>query len=79
MLMMLLSATVVLFVPQVLFLAPLFDAIPRILRERSSGDLPLLPYSAMALNGFVWVAYGIVGHAPVIHDYVNDNAIDTRH
>ena len=46
--------------------------------ERSSGDLPLLPYSAMALNGFVWVAYGIVGHAPVIHDNVNDHAIDTR-
>ena len=38
-------------------LAPL-PTIFEISRKKSVGDLPLLPYSSMAANGFIWALYG---------------------
>ena len=39
-------------------LAPI-PTINKIVRDRSVGNLPLLPYSSMFVNGFVWVVYGM--------------------
>jgi len=44
-------------------LAPI-PTINKIVRDRSVGSLPLLPYSSMFVNGFVWVVYGMLIHAP---------------
>merc|ERR1712190_675550 len=38
----------------------MLEAIPRIRRERDVGQLPLLPYSAMAAQGMVWTSYGLL-------------------
>jgi solute carrier family 50 protein (sugar transporter) len=43
----------------VVFAAPI-PTILKIMRDRSVGDLPLLPYSSMLSSAFVWVAYGIL-------------------
>lgn len=39
---------------QAAFLAPL-DAMKSIKANKSTGDLPLIPYASMALNGVLWV------------------------
>jgi len=38
-------------------LAPI-PTVNKIASDRSVGNLPLLPYSSMFVNGFVWVVYG---------------------
>lgn len=42
-----------------LFLAP-FPTIKNIMANRSVGNLPLLPYSSMCVNAFMWTAYGLL-------------------
>eukprot|EP01060_Flectonema_neradi_P039527 TRINITY_DN8736_c0_g1_i1.p1 TRINITY_DN8736_c0_g1~~TRINITY_DN8736_c0_g1_i1.p1 ORF type:complete len:260 (+),score=45.07 TRINITY_DN8736_c0_g1_i1:19-798(+) len=51
---------------QLVFFSPL--ATMRSIREkRSTGDLPMLPYTMMACNGFLWMCYGgLVGDTTVI-------------
>jgi hypothetical protein len=41
----------------VLVMAPI-PTIQRVVQERTVGSLPLLPYSSMIGNAFVWVMYG---------------------
>ena len=43
---------------QAAFLAPL-DAMKSIKATGTTGDLPLIPYASMALNGVLWVTYGV--------------------
>jgi len=43
----------------VLFLAPL-PTIQKVARDKSVGDLPLLPYSSMTTNAFLWTVYGLL-------------------
>mmetsp|Transcript_30486 Transcript_30486/g.35027 ORF Transcript_30486/g.35027 Transcript_30486/m.35027 type:complete len:235 (+) Transcript_30486:66-770(+) len=40
-------------------LAP-FPTVANIVKLRSVGSLPLMPYSSMVVNSFVWVVYGIM-------------------
>eukprot|EP00970_Alexandrium_tamarense_P014071 scaffold3855_cov199-Alexandrium_tamarense.AAC.25 len=47
------------------FLAPL-PTIRQISRDKSVGFLPLLPYSSMLSNSFVWVMYGLLKDAPSV-------------
>jgi len=47
------------------FLAPL-PTIYQISRDKSVGNYPLLPYSSMVCNCFVWVAYGILKGQPKV-------------
>jgi uncharacterized protein with PQ loop repeat len=47
------------------FLAPL-PTLLEIRRERTMGDYPLLPYSSMVSNAFVWIVYGILQSEPKI-------------
>lgn len=47
------------------FLAPA-DVMQRILKERDVGQLPLLPYSAMACNGVIWSTYGLLKALPEV-------------
>lgn len=49
-----------------IFVNPLLEAIPRIRREGDVGKLPLLPYSAMASQGVVWIVYGVLLGNPAI-------------
>jgi uncharacterized protein with PQ loop repeat len=46
----------------VCFLAPL-PTINQISRDKTVGNLPLLPYSSMVANSFVWVMYGLLKKA----------------
>jgi MtN3/saliva family. len=39
------------------FLSPL-PTVQNIIREKSVGNLPLLPYSSMCVNSFMWMTYG---------------------
>jgi len=43
----------------VLYMAPL-PTIQKITKEQDVGDLPLLPYSSMAVSGFLWTTYGVL-------------------
>ena len=47
------------------FLAPL-PTIYQISRDKTVGNYPLLPYSSMVCNCFVWVAYGILKGQPKV-------------
>mmetsp|Transcript_45346 Transcript_45346/g.96433 ORF Transcript_45346/g.96433 Transcript_45346/m.96433 type:complete len:280 (-) Transcript_45346:400-1239(-) len=47
------------------FLAPL-PTILQISRDKTVGSLPLLPYSSMVANAFLWVTYGILKEQPSI-------------
>lgn len=49
---------------QIVFLAPM-EAMNQIKRE-GVGNLPLLPYSSMAVNGCVWATYGLLLSTPGI-------------
>ena len=49
-----------------IFLNPMFEAMPRIRRMGHVGDMPMLPYSAMASQGSVWTAYGLLLNNPAI-------------
>jgi len=44
-------------VSSILFVAPL-PTIQKIAADKNVGDLPLLPYSSMVANAFLWVMYG---------------------
>lgn len=47
----------------ILYMAP----IPTVLafsKKKKVGDLPLLPYTSMLSNAFVWVVYGIINSQP---------------
>lgn len=46
-------------------LAPL-PTIFEVARTKSVGDLPLLPYSSMAANGFIWSLYGWLTDSPAV-------------
>jgi len=46
-------------------LAPL-PTILDVSRSKSVGSLPLLPYSSMAANGFIWALYGILVDSPQV-------------
>jgi solute carrier family 50 protein (sugar transporter) len=47
----------------VVFMAP-FPTIQKIKRDRSVGNLPLLPYSSMASSAFLWFTYGLMKADP---------------
>jgi len=40
------------------FMSPL-PTVQNIMQEKSVGDLPLLPYSSMCVNAFMWMTYGM--------------------
>ena len=46
-------------------LAPL-PTILEVSRTKSVGSLPLLPYSSMAANGFIWALYGWLTDSPAV-------------
>ena len=48
------------------FLAPL-PTINEIVRNKTVGALPLLPYSSMVANSFVWVMYGLLKNLPSVY------------
>lgn len=48
------------------FLAPL-PTILQVARDKSTGALPLLPYSSMIANSFVWVMYGLLKYLPSVY------------
>lgn len=37
-----------------------FPTVQKILKDKSVGDLPLLPYSSLVANCFIWMTYGIL-------------------
>jgi solute carrier family 50 protein (sugar transporter) len=41
------------------FLAPI-PTVANIVSQKSVGSLPLLPYSSMVVNAFIWTTYGIL-------------------
>lgn len=47
------------------YLAPI-PTIQKVTRDGTVGDLPLLPYSSMAVTGFIWTAYGILQRQPAV-------------
>ncbi|CAJ1376235.1 unnamed protein product [Effrenium voratum] len=49
-----------------IFLNPMFEAMPRIRKLGHVGDMPMLPYSAMASMGSVWTAYGLLLSNPAV-------------
>ena len=50
---------------QACFLAP-YSALKGVQERGDTGDLPLLPYAAMAVNGVGWIAYGVLAGEPTI-------------
>jgi len=50
---------------QVVFLAPL-EAMKTIKANNSTGNLPLVPYVSMAINGVLWMVYGALVSQPTI-------------
>ncbi len=46
-------------VSSAVFMAPI-PTIQKIRSSRSTGSLPLLPYSSMVVNAFLWMTYGIL-------------------
>jgi len=50
---------------QVVFLAPL-ETMKTVKANNSTGNLPLVPYVSMAINGVLWVVYGALVNQPTI-------------
>ena len=48
------------------FLAPM-PTILQVSRDKSTGALPLLPYSSMICNSFVWSMYGFLKNLPSVY------------
>jgi len=46
-------------ISSILFIAPM-PTIQKIVATKSVGDLPLLPYSSMVANAFLWTMYGLL-------------------
>eukprot|EP00747_Dinoflagellata_sp_TGD_P198506 gnl/TRDRNA2_/TRDRNA2_71570_c1_seq1.p1 gnl/TRDRNA2_/TRDRNA2_71570_c1~~gnl/TRDRNA2_/TRDRNA2_71570_c1_seq1.p1 ORF type:complete len:238 (+),score=32.46 gnl/TRDRNA2_/TRDRNA2_71570_c1_seq1:99-716(+) len=51
------------FASLAVFANPLLEVIPKICRQ-GVGKLPLMPYSAMCMNGGIWTTYGVLIHQP---------------
>jgi len=49
-----------------IFLNPMFEAMVRIRQAGDVGQMPMLPYSAMASQGVVWTAYGLLLGNPAV-------------
>ena len=49
-----------------IFLNPMFEAMVRIRQAGDVGQMPMLPYSAMASQGVVWTAYGLLLENPAV-------------
>ena len=49
-----------------LFLAPL-PTIYNVYTKQAVRDLPLLPYSSMVSNAFLWCTYGVLKHEPAVY------------
>ena len=45
----------------IVFCAPI-PTIKQISKDQSVGSLPLLPYSSMVANCFLWLVYGLLKH-----------------
>lgn len=50
---------------QAVFLAPL-ETMKSIKANNTTGDLPLVPYVSMAINGVLWLVYGLLVAQPTI-------------
>ena len=50
---------------QVVFLAPI-SAMKQFAKDRTTGDVSPIPYTAMCVNGIVWMAYGLLQGEPTI-------------
>ena len=50
---------------QVFFFSPI-PVFQKIAADKDTGTLPLLPYSAMAVNGILWTTYGVLQDASAI-------------
>jgi solute carrier family 50 protein (sugar transporter) len=50
---------------QACFLAP-WGTLKNVQKVGDVGDLPLLPYAAMAVNGIGWITYGVLAGEPTI-------------
>mmetsp|Transcript_24467 Transcript_24467/g.37695 ORF Transcript_24467/g.37695 Transcript_24467/m.37695 type:complete len:336 (+) Transcript_24467:14-1021(+) len=50
----------------IVFLAPI-PTLRQVARDKNIGSLPLLPYSSMIANGFVWLVYGVLKHEAKIY------------
>ena len=50
---------------QFLFIAP-GQAVMKIMKDKDTGRLPLIPYSAMCCNGMIWATYGLLLENPAI-------------
>ena len=50
---------------QVVFLAPM-EAMRTIQKNGTTGNLPLLPYASMTVNGILWTTYGALQGDPTI-------------
>jgi len=50
---------------QVFFFSPV-TSIMNIVSEKSTGKMPLLPFSAMCANGAMWITYGVLLDNPAI-------------
>jgi len=48
------------------FVNPLLETVPKILRDKDTRKMPLLPFSAMAAQSMVWGTYGILTAAPSV-------------
>lgn len=48
------------------FLAPM-PTLLQVTNDKSTGALPLLPYSSMISNSFVWVMYGLLKNLPSVY------------
>lgn len=58
--------TIAPFCGVIVFLAPL-QTINQIIKDKTVGSLPLLPYSSMVANSFVWVCYGLLKGLPSVY------------
>jgi len=43
-----------------------FPTVQKIRRDKSVGDLPLLPYSSLVANCFIWMIYGLLKSEPKV-------------
>lgn len=43
-----------------------FPTVQKILRDKSVGDLPVLPYSSLVANCFIWMTYGLLKSEPKV-------------
>jgi solute carrier family 50 protein (sugar transporter) len=61
----LLSSQLAPYASALVFVAPV-PTIRKIMRDRSIGGLPLLPYSSMVANCFIWLVYGLLVNETIV-------------